>query len=84
MGRLVKSVSVTPANLVAKPPKMEPSPPDRLLTDMSAAYSDASTPGGQMFAAALVGRGEHKGAGACGYEREWARMKEYERACGSR
>jgi hypothetical protein len=52
---LVKSDSVTPANLVAKPPKIEPRPPERLLTDMRAAYSDASTPGGQMLAVEGVG-----------------------------
>jgi hypothetical protein len=42
-GRFVKSVSVTPAYLVAKLPNIDPRPPERLFTDMSAAYNDAST-----------------------------------------
>ena len=43
-GRFVKSDSVTPAIFVANPPRMPPRPPERLFTDMSAAYSEASTP----------------------------------------
>ena len=52
---MVKSDSVTPNHWVAKPPKSDPRPPERLLTDMSAAYNEASTPGGQMLAVVWCG-----------------------------